>query len=495
MKKSRIDFYEKNKELFSYFICFFAILMSYIFKVRLNLNIISIKNGMITAIILILFFGMFFIFQDGINSENIIFYIIILGCIMRIGYTLYTPCNIRQHDIGVFDISGNGHAAYIFKLMRGHLPKTNDYQFYHPPFYHFVSAILIKIVSPICKCNSNQSFIEIAKLTSCFSSCGVLLLLRRICKELKLGVKASAVTICMCAFLPNMYLLAGRVNNDGLAFFLSTIIILYSIKWIKDPSVKNIVILAIAYGLGIMTKISVVSLSFITGIFMLVKLYKYIKEKKASILVKQFVCFAVIAFPLGLWYGIRNYILFGQPLNYVYKMDKTTEIYCGNFSFFSRFIKIDIGELINPVYQDLLKNNNIFVSLLRGSVFGEFKFQIKEYSMEIRLMYIFTLILFLIIVFAFIKNIIYHENSFFCVFIPLNIIVCLGLYFMFNVQYPFRCTMDFRYILPVCVLSAILVGKSTEIIKNKFASRIYNISLIGSLSIYSALSMYIFCLR
>lgn len=63
--------------------------------------------------------------------DVIIIAIMAAGIIMRIGYMLYTPCNIRQHDLWGFDADAGGHAAYILNLMQYHrLPLSNKLQFY-----------------------------------------------------------------------------------------------------------------------------------------------------------------------------------------------------------------------------------------------------------------------------------------------------------------------------------------------------------------------------
>ena len=76
-----------------------------------------------------------------LTYESAIKKIVFMGMVMRIGYMLYTGCTVRSHDLGDLDINGYGHAAYILKLMeQGHLPETNQVQFYQQPFYYFISA-------------------------------------------------------------------------------------------------------------------------------------------------------------------------------------------------------------------------------------------------------------------------------------------------------------------------------------------------------------------
>ena len=70
------------------------------------------------------------------RGDYVIWGIFALGFILRIGYCMYTPWYLRQHDVGTARITDTGHAAYILHLFNGQLPSSNTYQFYHPPFFH-----------------------------------------------------------------------------------------------------------------------------------------------------------------------------------------------------------------------------------------------------------------------------------------------------------------------------------------------------------------------
>lgn len=65
--------------------------------------------------------------KKQINWNRIILYI---GITLRILYMLYTPCNVRKHDLGTIEPGANGHAGYILTLLEGHLPESAEAQFY-----------------------------------------------------------------------------------------------------------------------------------------------------------------------------------------------------------------------------------------------------------------------------------------------------------------------------------------------------------------------------
>ena len=82
--------------------------------------------------------------KKKLDDKKILEGVILAGLIMRIGYMLYTPITLRQHDIGSIDTIATGHLNYIFEILAGHLPDVNLGQFYHPPLYHYLSALMIR---------------------------------------------------------------------------------------------------------------------------------------------------------------------------------------------------------------------------------------------------------------------------------------------------------------------------------------------------------------
>ena len=80
--------------------------------------------------------------EKKVNHKKIILSIIMIGIILRTVYILYTPIDVRQHDVE----SDVGHIAYIETIYKtGKLPESNKWQFYHQPLHHIISAEWLKI--------------------------------------------------------------------------------------------------------------------------------------------------------------------------------------------------------------------------------------------------------------------------------------------------------------------------------------------------------------
>lgn len=435
-------------------------------------------------------------YQKREYEKSLLFLIIAIGIVMRIGYMLYTPAGVRSHDFGDWSVGGNsGHANYIaFLLEKGTLPDSNTYQFYHPPLFHMLSAYIIKMMS-FLNGVENYNAIEATKIISCYASCGTLLVVKSLCKEIGLKQKATFISVAIIAFLPNFYLLAGRINNDSLVIFFMMLVLLYSIRWYYSKKRKDIILLAIFMGLGIMTKTSCGILAIFTGMIMLYVLYKSWKEKQWKEIFLQLLIFAAICFPLALWYPIRNYLLFGQALMYVHPISDMN-LYCGDYGVVERFLTLTPTALLGRLYNQPFEDYNVPVYLLKSALFGEFSFDINKFIPSA--LVIFNAILAIVAFLAMVYKIFFSkERSKYKLWLGMAFLwsVLVGFYLIFNIKEPFGCTMDFRYIVPTVVVGAVFLGQFTEELqkRNDKLKRICVKCIEILICLYAVFSVVMFC--
>ena len=95
--------------------------------------------------------------KRGFTDENITNIIIIIGILLRTMYIIYTPITERQHDVDYFNYEG--HLSYINTIYEtGKLPETNEWQYYHPPLHHFLSAVWLKTTEVLFNVSSIYVF-------------------------------------------------------------------------------------------------------------------------------------------------------------------------------------------------------------------------------------------------------------------------------------------------------------------------------------------------
>lgn len=442
-----------------------------------------IENIMQAGICILIFFYIFYFKRN--DEESLIFLIILIGLIMRIGYMLYTPIDVRSHDFG-------GHISYINSIYNGSLPQNNSLQNYHPPLFHFLAAMFGRYLGSLKY--DGDSIYEAAKIISCFASCVMLICTKEIAKELKFGKKGVAAATAIAAFFPNFYLLAGRINNDSLAVMFLFLSYLFTIKWLYKPCFKYVIFIALFIGFGMMTKISVGTAAFFTGPVMLYVLFKnFMRDKKDPRILIQLIVFGVICFPLALWYPIRNYILFDQPFNYVLRQSEELSFYLGEVSIVRRALSLPILEGIKSVYNDPWHDQNMWIYLLKGGMFGEFKFSTADFiPRTLTVINIFlTALSFVGIIYVAVSKKIKISIK----YIVLNIwLVTLISYISINISMPFGCTMDFRYVVPFILVTALAVGGLYDGIYNGFVLKKYNDKLLSAVLKAIEIICFMFCL-
>lgn len=434
-------------------------------------NIIFVQELMIFAFVICV--GMFVVLaickNERAEREHLMTWLImVIGIIMRVGYMLYTPWEVRGHDAGILSAGpeGKGHCGYIMRIFEGNLPESNVGQFYHPPLYHFLAAISMHISGLLRGTQDGVALIESAKVVSCVASIGVIYQVKKILEDTDINGVARNVTMLIVAVLPNYYLMAGRINNDSLVFFFIVVILRYTMKWYRNQSYANTIILAVAFGLGIMTKVSCGVMSMFTGVVMLVVFVKNIKARKWKALLKRLLIFGCISGVLGLWYPIRNLVLFQQPFNYVYEIPIDNPVYCGDASLNERMsVLYDFTEK-RAVYNDPKADYNLPSYFLRCSLFGEFSFNnLDEVAVGFYWINVIMVILSLgAMVYSLYKR---KKNRKFV----LGLAMVWGLqvvsFISFNIRYPYACTMDYRYIPITTIIGAIYIGMLYQEIEEK----------------------------
>jgi 4-amino-4-deoxy-L-arabinose transferase-like glycosyltransferase len=405
---------------------------------------------------------------------KILIIIEILALIFRLAYIIKTPYTSKQHDLDL---------SYILTIYEtGHLPETNEGQYYHPPLHQIIGAIFLRIENLFVNNITTNIAGESLQFLTVIYSMILLYIIYNIVKEIKLKEKYILFVMFIAAFHPTLIILSGSLNNDELCLVLIMWTMLRLIKWYKKPNIKNIIFLAIITGLAVMTKTNggIVAIPIIY-VFLL-RLYREIKKSKNKLnivakYIKLFIVFGIIALPIGLWYNIRNYILFNQPILYVLD-PKVSSLYVGNYSMSQRLIPFskEIFDMYCHVYEDY----NIPIYVLKCSLFGEFIWSINSIT---NLYYIFAiicnLIFYIFSLYCIIKNIIkknkrrkIYQNIFFLLFIT-NIIS----FILMNIKLPYGCSMDFRYIVPTIFVQSFFICFELENLMRKNAKKEKMISI------------------
>lgn len=409
--------------------------------------------------------------EDNARLNSLL--IMALGFWLKFYYVLITPIHKRQHDMYTFDRQGilKGHAGYIdYILQNWSLPQTDvtkNWGFCHPPLHHIISAVWIWVHENIFVVGHAQAR-ESLQTLSLFYTLVILIAAYKIFRYFKLTGASLYIPLLLVSFHPAFTLFSGSVNNDVLATAFTVCSLLFTLEWYETKSWPAAVKTALCIGLGMMVKLSAAVIFPLAAGFMLA----CINKENCSKVLKQVGTLGAVALPLGLWYQIRSYLKWGLPLNYVQEMSTSNKQYLGQGNFLERLTDFSGLSSVYELFAKRLKDGSItgvnetnpILAALKNSLFGE---SIGPNSLTIDFVHNISLMFFwinaVLAVLAFLAMIYvcckkcdvpYRLKFLFAVFYGLLVASFLKMAH----DYPFVCTMNFRYITPIVIVSALFIG-------------------------------------
>lgn len=415
------------------------------------------------------------------SLSKIITTIIILAFIIRLVYIIKTPYMENQHDV---EPNGNG-LSYIFTIYNtGKLPDNNSGQYYHPPLHQILAAGYLRIIGIFTEDTEIMS--ESLQFLTLVYSMTLIIISYKILEELKIEDKYKILLMIVFAFHPTFTILSGTLNNDILCLLLMTWSILRLIKWYSNPDIKNTILLAVIIGLSVMTKTSSGLIALPTIYIFLLRMIKDIKssDKKKLVFKKYmylYMFFGCISLPIGLWYPIRNYIKFGQPILYIMDVNNP-DLYVGDNSLFSR-LSLFSSEIFK-MYGDPWIDFNIPTFLVKSSLFEEY-----TWGMSFGIIYHIAIILNIIMILTFLISIVYclikkdKKDAEWKIALAILLIFNIISYLIMNLKLPYGCSMNFRYLLITIFSGALFVYFALECYRRnnpKLEKVIYKMIFLGS---------------
>lgn len=475
---------------------FFLIYIAFIFSLCVLYYLKNIFNPahLFTVTLIIFSLGSILILKKlkVYETKYGIFFTLLSIFAVQVGYISYTPFWARQHDSRDFNnYQYGGHFGYIgYIFFNNHLPANNpiDYWcFFNPPLFYIISAIFMKIQT-FFNFTIEQG-LENLQILSVLYTTIFNIFVYRILKEI--NIKKSIIFLILFVGLsPAMIIMSGSLNNDILSIMLSTIAIFYCIRWYKSDSLKDLIKIAFAISLAIMTKISSALIAVVIAVVFFVKVIQNKKDIKKY--VKYFSLFALISLPIGLWFPIKNLVLYNIPVTYVQSVDEDNDANISKHSILERLFSVSDGQL-DTVNINMSKENaeyNVFITTLKSYIVDEQIDYNSNSVLKIAVPIIFCISIVIAILFAInliyvVKNFKEINNNWILFFILLLVLEIIS-YLKFCLDFPFTFTMNFRYIVPTLISYSAITGVACENNKKLF---ILNTSVI---TVFALLSILIF---
>lgn len=408
--------------------------------------------------------------DNALSVDKIAVIIFIVAFAVRLSYVLYTGVIERQHDVETFG-SGFGHAGYIewfydnFKLPD--FDVCDVWQFYHPPLHHIISAAFLRALTFVGVAYDRAT--ETLQMLTLFYSSVTTVAGYKILKEFKLGKKAFVCAFSVMAFHPSFTILSASVNNDILSVMFQMLALLFTLRWYKNRTYKNIIKIAFSVGFGMFAKLSA---WMITPAVAFVFLYAFVKSEKTkkAECIKQFFVFGLICVPIGMFWSVRNAILFNVPFTYIPNLGTDVAQYIGFRGAFERLFDFGVSHFKNVFesWGNPFFEYNPTVALLKTAVFGEWQIKYGFFAECVaNVLFYSSVLLALLGIASAVLNL--KRKDVFSVFFFSIIFVISVMFYVFCFKYPFTCTQDARYVIPVipvlCAETAIFSDKKSKAFK------------------------------
>jgi len=412
-----------------------------------------------------------------------------LGFMLRLCYVLYTHVWVRQHDVWTFSygeftgLTNQRHAQYIEYIATYlELPSVNPTevglsQLYHPPLHHIISGLWLRL-------NLEMGIpyyvaYENIQLLTLFYSSACMVLVYRILRLLGCRSWGLFFPIAIIALHPTFIIMSGSINNDLLSITLSLYGIYGAIRWYKQPTFYHIFTIALAIGLAMMTKLSGGLVAVGIAVVFLWKWLGLLWQKNplAVSMMGQFALFAAICFPLALWWPIKNAVLYDLPITFVPSLNEYSGQYLGNYTATQRWLEVpaESWERIfmawdNEVYHSSYNEYNMFVSLMKTAVFGEFTLFTAETTPAVwetgtvwsKALFWSNLSVVFLSLYAGVRCwLARYSHPFTWCFTSIWLITMIS-YVQFCFSFPQACTQNFRYAVPTLICGVVAVGFHLE---------------------------------
>lgn len=413
------------------------------------------------------------------NYKKIALVICILGILLRTVYIVKNPIRKNQYDCKIWslydledyeqvynmneeNIGKAGHMYYILTIYNTWtLPDGAGGQYYHPPLYHFTSALWLKVMD-VFPLNAIQK-LESLQVLSLIYSIIMLIFTYKILEKTKIKEIGKILSLILVNFFPLFIYMSGFINNDMLLSLFIVLSLYYIIKWNENPNIRNTLMLAIIFGLGMMTKTSMM-LMILPLVFVVIKEFiKNINDKKIlKKITLQAIIFIIIVGLSSLWFPIRQYIKYDfEPFAIQKPYD---HFYSGDASFIERW---------GFISKDILKNGlkvedkNIFSYVINSSLYCLYTFTSAVSYMIKEITVVLSIIALIIVIKVFIEKMLKKElDNLFTLIITFWAWI-FG-FISFNISLPYSCTMSSRYIVMLFIISMIMLGHSVSETKSKF---------------------------
>ena len=362
-----------------------------------------------------------------------------IGLLLRVGYGQETFYDQRGHDVG-------GHVHYMrIVAEQNRIPSANEcWTCYHPPVYYVLSAGVWKM-SNLLECSPQNAVKWFDFLISLVALGFGLACL----KSLLSGAPLVAAALLWSVW-PSFILASPRLGNDILFYAMHAVALWGCLKYIRSSSGKYFIIAVLAAFIAYWTKSTAIVTFGLLGVTALVQLlsrnprkWSRVEKVAAGLFVVASIAVACVALShdvVGNASGNDNTVLIrNNP---------------GNFLFFD--LRTFLTLPYTDPWHDELGRQFFWNYLAKTSLFGEFK--LLETAKGLWLASIISACFVALLGFG-LRGLWKTRWDKAHILMGVQALLFFAAMVALRLKYPFSCSNDFRYIVPVLLSCLPWVGE------------------------------------
>ncbi len=382
-------------------------------------------------------------------------------------FVLKLPYTFSWHDLASysadFSTEGarpDGHLGYVAYIVQNNAlplafdPRINGYSvFYNPPLHHLLHAVWMKI--NLLLGAAEETALENTQLITWAFACGCSWVSISLLKELGVGERGARAGAWFMAFQPSLWLFGATVNNDIQMVFLLLLCMLYTVRWYKGRKMADILWCGLSLGAAMATKLNAALIIPCIALVFATAFFRDLKNWKRYI--PPFAAFLAVSVPIAMAWPVYHLAAFQMPFTYVRLPSETINV--SHFTMWQRY-GIPDGRVIRTLFYLPTRklSHNVWMQTLKTGVFDELTLFAEGttmwYAAYLTLVAFAALLLGALALFVrwLVKG---KAAGLLKCFLAGYGAILIGNYLIFTLQYPYICTFNFRYVMPVLALCAV----------------------------------------
>ena len=436
----------------------------FMFFVKMN-SIVGYAINVLAFISLSLFFAFI---ARRLRFGKTLIALLFIGILFRCVFFMAMPYKKFSMDV-------EGHIEYIQYVIENHsVPSTQDcWSCYHPPVYYVVASPFY-VLSEFLGLPATAGLQSFSLLLSVLTAFFGMLFLRKILEGWPLIIASS-----LWIFWPLMIMVTPRIGNDSMFYLMHVLCMWAGMSYVKDGRGKNLILALVATALALWTK----STGAVTlGLFFVFMLSGYFVNKRFQKPSKSEIVAWAMFVIIAVTFVLRR-IMGAELVGNADVLNRSMRV--PNFAF--NYLYFDLRNFLEYPFTsgwDSAMGRDFFWNYaLKSSMFGEWSMlPTANGRFWATMMSVFLLGLIVFAIRGFWKTRLGLAHW----ILLLQGVAFIAALMALRIKYPFACSNDFRYILPVLLSFAPFVAMGVTLKESSTSWKVCGYITVAAFIVSSA---------